>query len=132
MPQSRAGTGTSNLRQGEIDARNQTFWDELCGTQLAKQLGVFDSSPASLANFDKWYMDFYPYLERHVPFAELNGTKVLEVGLGYGTMSQKLAESGADYHGLDIAAGPVSMVNHRLAQSGLSGMAAKFSKIAIA
>lgn len=129
MPQSSAGFGTSNLSQGEIDARNQKFWDELCGTQLAKQLGVSDSSPASLAKFDKWYMDFYPYLNRHVPFAELKGNKVLEVGLGYGTMSQKLAESGADYHGLDIAAGPVSMVNHRLAQSGLPGKALQGSML---
>jgi len=40
---------------------------------------------------------------------------VLEVGLGYGTLSEALARKGADYHGLDIAAGPVEMVRHRLA-----------------
>jgi SAM-dependent methyltransferase len=41
------------------------------------------------------------------------------VGLGYGTLSEALARMGADYHGLDIAAGPVAMVRHRLA--GVSG-----------
>ena len=43
------------------------------------------------------------------------GEKVLEIGLGYGTLSQYLAECGAIYSGLDIAADPVGMVNHRLA-----------------
>ncbi len=72
-------------------------------------------------------MDFYPYLARHVPFGELKGRKVMEVGLGYGTLSQKIAEAGADYRGLDIAAGPVQMVNHRLQQSGLAGKAVQGS-----
>jgi SAM-dependent methyltransferase len=109
--------------QAEIDAKNRIFWDELCGSALAQSLGVTDSSPKSLAKFDAWYMAFYPYLIKYVPFTEINGKKVLEVGLGYGTISQKLAEAGADYTGLDIAAGPVTMVNHRLAQSGLPGKA---------
>ena len=37
------------------------------------------------------------------------------MGLGYGTLSEALARMGADYHGLDIAAGPVEMARHRLA-----------------
>lgn len=53
----------------------------------------------------------------------MKGKKVLEIGLGYGTVSQRLAKSGADYTGLDIAQGPVSMVNQRLAQNHLSGSA---------
>ena len=48
---------------------------------------------------------------------------MLEVGLGYGTVGQKVAESGARYTGLDIAKGPVDGLNHRLAQSGLPGRA---------
>ena len=40
---------------------------------------------------------------------------MLEVGLGYGTLAEALARMGADYHGLDIAAGPVEMARHRLA-----------------
>jgi SAM-dependent methyltransferase len=49
--------------------------------------------------------------------------RVLEVGLGYGTVSQKIAESGASYSGLDIADGPVEMVNSRLKMNGLKGVA---------
>ncbi len=113
--------------QAEIDERNRNFWNELCGTQLAKQLGVTDSSPESLAKFDNWYFDFYPYLDKHIPFQDMRGKRVLEVGLGYGTVSQKLAQSGALYSGLDIAAGPVAMVNQRLAQSHLGGKAVQGS-----
>jgi SAM-dependent methyltransferase len=57
----------------------------------------------------------------------MKGMKVLEIGLGYGTVSQRLAESGADYTGLDIAQGPVSMVNQRLTQNHLPGVAIKGS-----
>lgn len=101
--------------------QNAAFWDELCGTQFARSLGVTDDSPASLKRFDDWYFMFYPYLFLHIPFEDVRDKDVLEVGLGYGTVAQRLAEAGARYQGLDIAAGPVSMVNHRLRQAGSPG-----------
>src|SRR6187401_2245582 len=96
--------------QAQIDQRNANFWDELCGSQLAQQLGIEDASPESLAKFDANYMSIYPYLEQYLPGEDARGKPLLEIGLGYGTVSQILAEAGADYHGLDIAAGPVEMV----------------------
>jgi SAM-dependent methyltransferase len=106
-----------------IDERNKAFWNELCGTQLARRIGVHDGSPASLRRFDDWYFSLYPYLGRHIPFERAAGRRVLEVGLGYGSVAQRLAEAGADYTGLDIAAGPVAMANYRLRQRGLPGRA---------
>lgn len=110
-----------------LDIENSSFWNELCGSALARSLGVVDCSPASLKRFDDWYMEFYPYLSTHIPFGELAGKDVLEISLGYGTVSQKLAEAGARYCGLDIAPGPVDMVNHRLRQNGLTGEAVRGS-----
>jgi ubiquinone/menaquinone biosynthesis C-methylase UbiE len=104
-----------------ISERNSAFWDELCGSQLAKALGVTDSSPESLKRYDEWYMHYYRYLHLHIPKFELCGKSVLEIGLGYGTVAQWLAEGGANYTGLDIANGPVEMVRHRLAQTELTG-----------
>jgi SAM-dependent methyltransferase len=104
-----------------VAARNASFWNELCGTNFARALGVLDDSPASLKRFDDWYFAFYPYLFIYIPFEDMKAKDVLEVGLGYGTVSQRIAEVGARYHGLDIAAGPVWMVNHRLQQAGLYG-----------
>ncbi len=111
----------------EISKNNAAFWDELCGSHLAKSLGITDSSIESLKRFDDWYFDFYPYLFDHIPFSNMKGKKTLEIGLGYGTVSQRLAEAGADYIGLDIAKGPVSMVNQRLAQNHLPGAAVQGS-----
>lgn len=116
--------------QSIVDARNAEFWDELCGTSLARHLGIEDHSEASLRKFDEWYFNFYPYLARHIPFERIKGRRVLEVGLGYGTVAQRLAESGADYFGLDIADGPVAMTNHRLRRQGLAGEASRGSILA--
>ena len=107
----------------EVSRKNSEFWNELCGTSLAKSLGIMDASKDSLKKFDDWYFDFYPYLSSHIPFHEIAGRDVLEIGLGYGTVSQRLAEAGARYTGLDIAEGPVAMANHRLSQAGLPGKA---------
>ena len=46
---------------------------------------------------------------------------MLEIGLGFGTVGQILAERGSHYHGADIAAGPVAMMRDRL--RGLGGSA---------
>ena len=102
-----------------LSEENKAFWNELCGTYLAKKLGITDDKPESLEKFDNWYFDFYPYLFDHIPFDDLKNKKVLEVGLGYGTVSQKIASVGANFYGLDIALGPVEMVNHRLQQMEL-------------
>mgnify|MGYP003558160256 FL=1 len=44
-----------------INQANQVFWDEMCGTVLAKKLGITDFSAQSLAKFDQWFFDFYPF-----------------------------------------------------------------------
>jgi SAM-dependent methyltransferase len=121
---------SENPAATSVSDQNAAFWDELCGTQFAKSLGVTDNSPASLKKFDDWYFAFYPYLFIHIPFEDMKDKDVLEIGLGYGTVAQRLAEAGARYRGLDIAAGPVGMVNHRLRQAGLEGSAQQGSILA--
>ncbi|MBI4971274.1 MAG: class I SAM-dependent methyltransferase [Candidatus Omnitrophica bacterium] len=117
------------MEQKQIDQANVEFWDELCGSAFAKMLGITDHAPESLRKFDHAYFDFYPYLLQHVKVHEMKGKKVLEAGLGYGTLGGKIAESGADYTGLDIAAGPVKMMNRRLGLSRLAGRAIQGSML---
>ena len=100
--------------QPGIDVANAGFWDELCGTNLAREIGLTDASPASLERFDRAYLDLYPYLAGYLRAPEMAGRRVLEIGLGYGTVAELLARAGADYHGLDIADGPVAMARARL------------------
>lgn len=113
--------------QQAIDAANSAFWDEMCGSAAARMLGIASNDRASLQRYDDWYLGHYPYLDKYIEFASLRERDVLEVGLGYGTVGQKIAESGARYTGLDIAKGPVDGVNHRLAQCGLRGRATQGS-----
>jgi len=107
------------VSQQAIDKSNAEFWDTLCGWGLAQQAGITGDRADDLARFDALYFSFYPYLERYLD-EPLEGKKVLEVGLGYGTLGQAIASRGADYHGVDIAPGPVSMMRRRLELLGLS------------
>src|ERR1700704_2730176 len=103
---------TTEQSQQHLDQANADFWSELCGSHLARTVGVDDASAGSLARFDQAYLDLYPYLQRYLPWH--SGERVLEIGLGYGTVGQLLAARGLDYHGLDISPGPVAMTQHRL------------------
>lgn len=100
--------------QRAIDVQNRAFWDELCGSVDARKLGIAEITPESIARFDEWYMQYYPYLARYLDDLMVDGRAVLEIGLGFGTVGQVLASRGARYHGADIAAGPVAMMHDRL------------------
>lgn len=117
--------------QCQIDRDNSEFWNELCGTNAAKTLGITDSSKESLAKFDAWYFGFYPYLLPIVQPERMQGKKVLEIGLGYGTLGQQLASAGADYLGMDIAQNPVDHMNYRLRLHNLPGRAIQGSALAM-
>jgi SAM-dependent methyltransferase len=108
----------STTEQQTIDSRNAAFWDELCGTTLAQTLGITDHTPESIKRFDDAYMGMYPYLPRQLPQSGGRREPLLEIGLGYGTVGQILAERGFAYHGLDIASGPVEMMRGRLRMLG--------------
>jgi SAM-dependent methyltransferase len=109
--------------QPRTDEQNAEFWDELCGTGLATQMGLPDTSPASLATFDEAYFGLYPYLRPYLlePIGGRNRT--LEIGLGYGTVSQALAEAGHDLRAIDIAPMPVAIVRQRLTSLGFADAA---------
>ncbi len=102
-----------NANNNNLDIQNADFWDELCGTQLAQSIGVTDQSVDSIAKFDKWYTDFYPYLEGYIERIRVTNEVILEIGLGYGTISELLMDQGSIYIGLDIARGPLSIVELR-------------------
>lgn len=113
----------SASRQQSLDAENAAFWNELCGSGLARSIGITDHSLVSLRAFDEAYLQYYPYLLKRIPVATMAGERVLEIGLGYGTLGQRIVEAGARYSGLDIADGPVRMMKHRLRLQQLPGSA---------
>ncbi len=104
------------MNTNSLDAQNAAFWNELCGSGLALQLGIKELSRENLRKFDTAYLSIYPYLTTYFAHEPLEGKKVLEIGLGYGTLGHQLALRGCDYYGLDIAENPVAMMRYRLAQ----------------
>lgn len=106
------------MSQSAVDTQNAAFWDTLCGWNLAQSAGITGRGEDDLRRFDELYLGFYPYLERYVP-QDFGGRKVLEIGLGYGTLGQLIASRNADYYGVDIAEGPVANMRRRLSWLGL-------------
>ncbi|MGH2650633.1 MAG: class I SAM-dependent methyltransferase [Actinomycetota bacterium] len=106
--------------QAAIDARNAEFWNELCGSSLARILGITEPTRDSLTRFDEAYWGLYPYLRRYATEADLRGRRVLEIGLGYGTLGQLLVTQGCAYYGLDIAPHPVEVMRFRLRLLGVT------------
>lgn len=123
-----AGARPSKLdaeQMEQINHANADYWNEPCGTTRLEHLGVsvLADDASAFAAFDDFFFEFYPYLELYIPFGEMSGRKVLEVGLGMGSVSQRIAATGAAFTGLDIAQGPVDIVNRRLALARLPGTA---------
>ncbi|MBC9883516.1 class I SAM-dependent methyltransferase [Bradyrhizobium sp. INPA01-394B] len=119
------------LDQTILDADNRQFWQHVCGTKAAKLYGFDGDDAQSIGNFDRWFFDYYPYLRRFIPFNQLAGRRVLEIGLGYGSVSEALSRAGAILTGLDISPGPVNWLRHRLSLSGTPGEAVEGSALAI-
>jgi 2-polyprenyl-3-methyl-5-hydroxy-6-metoxy-1,4-benzoquinol methylase len=106
-------------KQDEIDVQNEAWWNELCGSAAARLWGITDDSPASLKRFDDNFFAFYPYVEKWIRWETFAGKRTLEIGLGYGSVTQRLAQSCAALTAIDIASAPVAMANHRFRQTGL-------------
>ncbi|MCX6130801.1 MAG: hypothetical protein NTX25_17295, partial [Proteobacteria bacterium] len=79
------------MSEDSIGSINAKFWNELCGTNLALRLGITDDSSRSLQIFDDWFFSFYPYLKPFLDRVLVGKQKILEVGLGYGSVSTYLA-----------------------------------------
>src|SRR5687767_9036650 len=99
--------------QHEITARqdvaNKAFWNEPCGTTLAASLGLSDRSEASLEAFDRAFFTLYPYLQQHLAAVAKPGARIVEFGLGYGTVAGWLAARAGLYLGIDLAVGPTQI-----------------------
>jgi SAM-dependent methyltransferase len=111
------------VARSNLDDANAEFWDEVCGTELARTLTATDDSRESIEAVDRAFFASYPFLARYVAFEDLDGRDVIGIGLGYGSVSHRLCEKGRSFVGLDIARGPVDWVNYRLRLFGLSGKA---------
>jgi len=96
----------------DVSLANSEYWNELCGSRAARKLGITAGDPQGVQTFDAWFFDFYPYIkgERFIPWGLLEGSRVLEIGLGYGTVSRRLGDASKHVVSLDIATNAVKFV----------------------
>ena len=90
------------------------FWEEICGTVAFRRLGLKKITSDSLAIFDDWYFDHYPYLKKHLPKNKLKDKSVLEIGLGFGSVGEYLALNSKEYTGVDLAQKPLKLMEERI------------------
>jgi SAM-dependent methyltransferase len=104
-----------------IDGENAAFWNELCGSHTAEVNGFKISTLNGQDSFDKWYFEFYPYLDRYLDFPNLSNCDVVEVGLGLGTVSRFIAKNSKSYTGVDVAPAVCKFVEQSLMDHGTPG-----------
>ncbi len=98
-----------------INVKNKSFWDTVCGSILAEHFNIKKHDKKSLDQYDIQYFKYYPYLEKYIPFKNMKKKRVLEIGVGYGSLSQKLFEiDGIDYTAIDIAKKPINLLKKRI------------------
>lgn len=105
------------------DAAIETFWEtHPCGDQLVGGLATAFKRDY-LAFFDAYDESRYR-LESHIPRCleelDVDGKKVLEIGLGQGAESEQLVRKGARWTGLDLTAESVARVRTRMLLRGLA------------
>ena len=107
------------MSQQALDRQRTSFWGELCGSSMAVLAGITGRDPRTTFGGSMSSIFGITRTSRATSRCDSHGKNVLEIGLGYGTLGQLLAERRADCHGVDIAPEPVAMMRH--AAAGCSG-----------
>jgi hypothetical protein len=77
------------------DRANEEFWNEICRSGLARQLGITEHTKEALERFDCVYLELHLYLLHRVPTSEMSG-KAMEACPGHRTL-EKLREMLGKY-----------------------------------
>jgi hypothetical protein len=93
--------------QTDLDAANAAFWDELCGTGLARQLRIDVIDDESLRRFDDAYMAKYPYLWRYLELARSVVSESSRLGLASGRWASFLPAPGPSTTGWTLLSDPL-------------------------
>ena len=96
--------------QNDLQQKNSEYWSALCGSRAAKKIGLEAGDPGGVDKFDTWFFNFYPYLlgDQFIPWSSLRDNKVIEIGLGYGSVSRRLSTTNGQVVSVDVAPGAVN------------------------
>src|SRR5205085_8502598 len=95
------------------------FWNtEACGTQFVES---FRDERDFFAQYRRFRYETEWHIPEFVPFAEMRGRKVLEIGCGNGADGVMFAAAGADYTGVDLTEAAVAATRRHFAVMNLPG-----------
>ena len=77
-------------------------------------------TPGFFADLDQYHFEKLHHLPRLVPFDEMAGKAVLEIGCGAGTDLVRFAKGSAMVTGVDVAESAIDLARTNFAQHGLS------------
>jgi len=128
----RSGThGEKRLGGDSLDAvqqRNRGWWER---TPMTYDWSAASPNDRGVAWFDEqdrlnveahrfFATDQHPF-DRLIPFEQIRGKRVLEIGVGAGFHSELMARAGADVTGIDLTDAAVSTARRRFDLRGLQG-----------
>jgi 2-polyprenyl-3-methyl-5-hydroxy-6-metoxy-1,4-benzoquinol methylase len=111
-----------------VQEKNRGWWER---TPMTYDWGATSPADRTLAWFDEqdrlnieahrfFATDQHPF-DRLIPFEQLRGKRVLEIGVGAGFHSELLARAGADVTGIDLTDTAVATARRRFDLKGLEG-----------
>ena len=119
-----------DVQRRQWQAANRAWWDlRRCATIGAAGLLPNPVRRDDFAEIDRRFLSsarkYMPWrnvpFDTVVPFDELTGKNVLEIGVGLGTHAQLLAAHCNSFTGIDLTSHAVDMTARRLKLRGLSG-----------
>lgn len=113
----------------EVQARNEAWWDatpmsyDWRGTNQPEPLSRlwFDHQDALFIEASRHFATDRAPFDRLIPFQQLRGKRVLEIGIGSGLHSELLSRAGAEVTGIDITNSAVERTQARFRMKELKG-----------
>ena len=101
------------------------WWNENPFTFFVKEAGddwvFFRNVDRKIFKWCPWAHDGYPLLHKIIPYRELRGKRVLDVGCGTGWSTENLARMGAEVSAIDLTEKAVELTKRRFALYGMAG-----------
>lgn len=117
-----------DMQQTGNDALKQEvtrWWNENPFTFFVKEVGdhwaFFRNIDRKIFKWCPWAHDGYPLLHKIIPYRELRGKKVLDIGCGTGWSTENLARMGAQVFAVDLTEKAVELTKRRFTLFGLQG-----------
>jgi 2-polyprenyl-3-methyl-5-hydroxy-6-metoxy-1,4-benzoquinol methylase len=95
-------------------------WNDKIGNERFS-LPWFDEADKRFIHSSRLFANDKQPFDRIIPFENLKGARVLEIGCGMGLHSELMARAGADLHAVDLSPTSVNATRRRFELKGLKG-----------